>query len=152
MLISAAWVPGSTWRDIGINRFGGLWKRRGDFASDITVCEYGVFDMPFLAHYALRLPNWPHPLLLFINSQSTSGSAENAVLRFLWNLESYKRLPGIILLLGDRWEKADASAHVEWTRQHAQPYLLHVFLGLAEFRTWIAAGMPWPESRQRTFG
>lgn len=133
---------------------GGLYGGRGDFAEDVFVSADGAFARPFMARYAVRRRDWPHPLLLFVHSQNDSGTAENAVLRFLWNLSNYKRVPGIILLLGNHWEQPAAADAVAWVRgrsHKACPTLTRVFLGLAEFRAWIAEGMPWPESRQQSF-
>lgn len=128
---------------------------RGDFCEDVRVIDCGVYNRPFLAHYAIRRRGWPHPLLLFVHSQNDSGTAENAALRFLLNLFHQKRRPGVILLLGDHWEHpADDGAAVDYVRswQRKQPpLLLRVFVGLAEFRAWIAEGMPWPEAPQKTF-
>jgi hypothetical protein len=113
---------------------GYMGSGRGDYCEDVRVCDDGAFALPFVAHYAVRRRDWPQPLLVFVHSQNDSGSAENAVLRFLWNLSSHRRCPGVIVLLGDRWEKPDAAPHVQWIRDRRSklPSLLRVFPPLPE--------------------
>lgn len=133
---------------------GGLFRGRADFAEDVCVCDEGFLGSPFVAHYALRHRDWPHTVLLFVHSQTESGTAENAVARFLLNLALHKQRPGVILLIGDHWERAASPRKVGWLRDWARKRgsgLLRVFLGVAEFRTWIAEGMPWPEVKQQSF-
>jgi hypothetical protein len=141
-------------RDYLSTGVGGLYGGRGDFAQDVWIAEGGVFARPFFAHFAVRRRDWPHPLLLFVHSQNDSGTAENAVLRFLINLYTHKKTPGVILLHGERWEQPGSAEAVAWVRDWTRRrpgVLLHVFVGLAEFRAWINDGMPWPEARQQSF-
>lgn len=132
-----------------------LYPGTGEFAQNVLVQEDGAFARPFTAHFVVSHRDWPHDLLLFVHSQNTGGTAENSILRFLFDLFGHKRTPGVIVLIGDYWEQHAAAQRVEWvrrwTRSKDKPYLLRVFVGLAEFRTWINEGLPWPEVRQRSF-
>lgn len=124
--------------------FGG-----GVYATDVVVglCSYQRrLKVPFVAWAR----SWDAPLLIDFQSQATSGSADDKIVKAARDLAKCKSCCSVFLLTGRHLE-ADAGIHAcvrEFIALSRGKTFLRLFVGDAEFRRWVAEGMQWPADSQ----